>query len=39
MPEAVVKDAWNEVYQKNNNDHLLFGSRDTDVDIFTLHPE
>jgi hypothetical protein len=35
--EAVVKDAWNELYQ--NNDHLLFGSRETAVDVFTLHPE
>ena len=33
----MVKDAWNELYQ--NDDHLLFGSRETAVDIFTLHPE
>ena len=39
MAEAAVKDAWNEVYQKKNNDHLLFGSHDTEVDISTLHPE
>ena len=37
MREAVVKDAWNEMYQ--NNDHLLFGSRETAVDVFTLHPD
>ena len=33
----MVKDAWNERCQ--NNDHLLFGSRETSVDVFTLHPE
>lgn len=35
--EAVVKNAWNEMYP--NNDNLLFGSRETAVDVFTLHPE
>jgi hypothetical protein len=39
IPEAVVKDEWNEVYRHSNNDHLLFGSRDTSIEISTLHPE
>ncbi|MCJ1390849.1 hypothetical protein MMC18_003710 [Xylographa bjoerkii] len=37
VSEAVVKDAWNELYQ--NSDHLLFGSRETAVDVSTLQPE
>ncbi|MCJ1399895.1 hypothetical protein MMC11_003098 [Xylographa trunciseda] len=37
MHAGVVKEAWNEMYQ--SNDHLLFGSRETAVDVFTLHPE
>lgn len=33
----MVQDAWNE--QRQKDDHLLFGSRQTAVDVFTLHPE
>lgn len=33
----MVKDAFKKLYQ--NDDHLLFGSRETAVEVFTLHPE
>ncbi|KAK9337314.1 hypothetical protein LIPSTDRAFT_57140 [Lipomyces starkeyi NRRL Y-11557] len=35
--EVVFKKAWDQLFE--NNDHLLFGSRKTAVDISTLHPE
>ena len=35
--EDVIKRAWSDMYQ--TSDHLLFGSRETDVDLLTLHPE
>ncbi|MCJ1356057.1 MAG: hypothetical protein MMC33_006051, partial [Icmadophila ericetorum] len=35
--EVVVKKAWDQLYE--NDDHLLFGSRKTAVDISSLHPE
>ena len=35
----MVSKAWNDLHQKRNNDHLLFGSRDTTIDIPSLHPE
>ena len=37
LHDTVFKTAWNELYQ--SNDHLLFGSRKTAVDLSTLHPE
>lgn len=36
MREVVFK-AWDQLFE--HNDHLLFGSRKTAVDISTLHPE
>ena len=39
MPETVVNKAWNELYQKQNNEHLLFDLRDADTDISSLHPK
>ena len=36
MGEAVVRKAWDQLY--DSNDHLLFGSRNSDVDLSTLHP-
>lgn len=33
----MFKNTWNQLFQ--DNDHLLFGSRDAAVDISTLHPE
>ena len=36
MREVVFK-AWDQLFE--HNDHLLFGSRKTVVDISTLHPE
>lgn len=33
----MVKKAWDQLHQ--SNDHLLFGSRKTAVDLSTLHPE
>ena len=37
MSEAVVKKAWDQMFE--NNDLLLFGWRKTAVDISTLQPE
>ena len=37
MRETEVKDAWIAIHQ--DNDHLLFGARETTVNIVTLHPE
>ena len=37
MREVVVKEAWNQLFESNN--HLLFGSRKTTVDLSTLHSE
>lgn len=37
MREAVVKTVWERLNQ--HNDYLLFGSRETAVEISTLHPE
>ena len=37
MREAVLTKAWEQLY--GSNDHLLFGSRKTNVDLSTLHPE
>jgi hypothetical protein len=37
VSEAVVKKAWDQLYERN--DHLLFGSRKTNVDLSTLHPK
>ncbi|KAH7413871.1 putative C6 transcription factor [Phaeosphaeria sp. MPI-PUGE-AT-0046c] len=34
--EKVVKNAWNNLY--DSSDHLLFCSRNTNVDLSTLHP-
>jgi hypothetical protein len=36
--EAVIRKAWDQVY-KSNDEILLFGSRQTNVDLSTLHPE
>ncbi len=33
----MVHKAWDQLFE--NNDHLLFGSRKTTVDLSTLHPE
>jgi hypothetical protein len=33
----IIKNAWEQLFK--NNDHLLFGSRKTAVNISTLHPE
>jgi hypothetical protein len=35
--EAVFKKAWEQLYE--SNDHLLFGSRNTNVNLSALHPE
>jgi hypothetical protein len=35
--KVVVKNAWDHLFE--NNDHLLFGSRQAAVDITALHPE
>ncbi|KAL9041218.1 MAG: hypothetical protein Q9214_004182 [Letrouitia sp. 1 TL-2023] len=37
--QAVIKKAWDQVYESEKNDHLLFGSLKTHVDLSTLHPE
>ena len=37
MHEVVVRKAWDTSF--DNDDHLLFGSRKTTVDLSTLHPE
>jgi hypothetical protein len=38
LREGVFRRAWDQLYE--DNDHLLFGSRETTVvDISTLHPE
>lgn len=37
MLEAAVKRAWDQLY--TDNDRLLLGSRETTVDLSTLHPE
>ena len=37
VPEAILKEAWNELYKKKNN--LLFGSREPVVDVSTMHPK
>ena len=36
LRDAVVKKAWDQAYE--NDDHLLFASRKTNVDLSTLHP-
>ena len=35
--EVVINEAWDQLFE--NNDHLLFGSHLTAIDISTLHPE
>jgi hypothetical protein len=35
--EGMINEAWDHLFE--NNDHLLFGSHTTAVDISTLHPE
>ena len=35
---AVIKKAWDHMYESENNDHLLFGSPRTNIDLSTLHP-
>lgn len=37
MRAVVIKKAWDHLYE--SNDHLLFASRNTAVNISTLHPE
>ncbi|MCJ1380207.1 hypothetical protein MMC17_003310 [Xylographa soralifera] len=37
MRDVVIKKAWDQLFQ--NNDNLLFGSRKAAVDISALHPE
>ena len=37
MRETTVKKAWDQSVV--NDDHLLFGSRETTVDLSTLHPD
>ena len=37
MREVVVKKGWVQLF--GDNDHLLFGSPNTNVDLSTLHPE
>jgi hypothetical protein len=37
--EAVIKKAWDQVYESESNDHLLFCSPKVNVDLSTLHPE
>jgi hypothetical protein len=37
MREVVSKKGWVQLF--GDNDHLLFGSPDTNVDLSTLHPE
>lgn len=37
MREFEIKKSWDRLF--GNNDHLLFGSRETTVDLSTLHPE
>ncbi|KAJ5170103.1 uncharacterized protein N7500_002886 [Penicillium coprophilum] len=36
--QAVIKKAWNHMFQGQSNDHLLFGSPVGNVDLSTLHP-
>ncbi|OQE39303.1 hypothetical protein PENCOP_c007G04846 [Penicillium coprophilum] len=36
--QAVIKTAWNHMFQGQSNDHLLFGSPVGNVDLSTLHP-
>ncbi|KAF4632699.1 hypothetical protein G7Y89_g5427 [Cudoniella acicularis] len=35
--EVALKKVWDQLFQ--NNDHFLFGSHETTVDLSTLHPE
>ncbi|KAF3932235.1 hypothetical protein ABW20_dc0110701 [Dactylellina cionopaga] len=37
--QASIKRAWDHMHQSENNDHLLFGSPKTNIDLSTLHPE
>ena len=37
MREVVIKKGWVQLF--GDNDHLLFGSPNTNVDLSTLHPE
>lgn len=37
VPEVAVKKGWVQLF--GDNDHLLFGSPNTNVDLSTLHPE
>lgn len=37
LHEVFVRKAWDSTFE--NDDHLLFGSRKTTVDLSTLHPE
>ena len=37
MKESGIQKLWDQRY-RNGNDHLLFGSRKTNVDLSTLHP-
>ncbi|KAI9931205.1 hypothetical protein MW887_010866 [Aspergillus wentii] len=36
--ESVIKKAWDNKYEAESNDHLLFGSPKTNVDLSTMHP-
>lgn len=37
MRQVVVRKGWVQLF--GDNDHLLFGSPNTNIDLFTLHPE
>jgi hypothetical protein len=37
--DAVIKHAWDIMYQSESNDHLLFGSPKTNFHLAALHPE
>ncbi|RYP71776.1 hypothetical protein DL771_004588 [Monosporascus sp. 5C6A] len=39
MRQAVIKKAWDHMYESETTDRLLFGSPKANVDITTLHPE
>ena len=39
MREVVIKDAWDQMFERAEDDPLLFGTRKIAVDISTLHPD
>jgi hypothetical protein len=39
MRQAVIKKAWDHMFESETTDHILFGSPKANVDITTLHPE